>query len=447
MAAAMLPMTGLAAGDTSGTAYAVEGGKIYFDSAAGTITGADDGITSANIPAKIDGAAVTSIGERAFRNCTDLASVVIPEGVVSIEMAAFSKCSGLTSVVVPEGVTRIEMAAFSGCTALSSVMIPSSVTDIGDFAFSDTAYYNTPSNWENGVLYMGPALIKAEESLSGEYSIKEGTTCIATDAFDKCAGLTSVVIPDGVKGIGGLAFGNCTGLTSLEIPKSVTVINDFAFFGCSGLTSMVIPEGVSSVGDWMFYDCSGLKAVIIPDSVTSIGEWAFLGCRCLESAIIPKNVTSIGEEAFYGCTGLTYVTIPSGVSYISEDAFKDCTGLSVVYFGGTKQQWESLGGDDAISGTGARVIFNNYPESSIDIATGETVFGSVLDNTLTVSGDVSAASPVYAALYGENGRMISCGIMTAPSSAGVSGAASAKLIWVSADGFTPKGECMEFALN
>ena len=181
--------------------------------------------------------------------------------------------------------------------------------------------------------------------------------------------------------------------------------------------------------------------------MTSIGERAFYGCSSLESAIIPKNVTSIGEEAFRGCTGLTYVTIPSGVSYICEDAFSGCTGLSVVYFGGTKEQWESLGGDDAISGTGARVIFNNYPESSIDIATGETVFGSVIDNTLAVSGDVSASSPVYAAIYDENGKMISCEIMNTPDSADVSSGAKVKLIWVNAADLTAKSECMEFDLN
>ena len=56
---------------------------------------------------------VTSIGDYAFRYCSGLTSVTIPESVTSIGEYAFWGCSGLTSVTIPESVTSIESSVFS----------------------------------------------------------------------------------------------------------------------------------------------------------------------------------------------------------------------------------------------------------------------------------------------------------------------------------------------
>ena len=74
---------------------------------------------------------VTSIGDRAFSECTRLTSVIIPEGVTNIGEYAFSKCAGLKSITIPESVTSIDAWAFSECTGLTSITIPESVTSIG----------------------------------------------------------------------------------------------------------------------------------------------------------------------------------------------------------------------------------------------------------------------------------------------------------------------------
>ena len=80
---------------------------------------------------------VTSIGERAFYNCSRLTSVTIPNSVTSIGREAFYYCSGLTSITIPNSVTSIRSAAFYGCSGLTSVTIPNSVTSIGEQAFFD----------------------------------------------------------------------------------------------------------------------------------------------------------------------------------------------------------------------------------------------------------------------------------------------------------------------
>ena len=88
-------------------------------------------LTSVTIPYS-----VTSIGSSAFGECSGLTSVTIPNSVTSIGVGAFSSCSGLTSVTIPNSVTSIGAEAFSGCSSLTSVTIGSGVTRIGDAAFN-----------------------------------------------------------------------------------------------------------------------------------------------------------------------------------------------------------------------------------------------------------------------------------------------------------------------
>ena len=185
---------------------------------------------------------VTSIGQSAFRYCSGLTSIDIPDGVTTIGDYAFYECSGLTSVDIPNSVTTIGWySSFNMCTGLTSVKIGDSVTEIGQ------------------------------------------------DAFYGCSGLTSIDIPDGVTTIGGYAFRYCSGLTSVDIPNSVTSIGSYAFEGCSGLTSVDIGDGVTSIGKYAFSGCSGLTSVDIPNSVTSIGNGAFDGCDTIEEFIFPAG--------------------------------------------------------------------------------------------------------------------------------------------------------------
>ena len=227
-------------------------------------------------------------------------------------------------------ITSIGDEAFNNCDGLTSITIPNSVTSIGWYAFNGTAFYNNPSNWDNGALYLGDCLIRLADGYVGDYNIKESTRLIADCAFWDCSSLTSITIPNSVTSIGICAFLGCSSLTSITIPNSVTSIGDEAFKWCSSLTSITIPNSVTSIGESAFAGCSGLSSITIPESVTSIGGWAFYDCSSLTSITIPNSVTSIGGWAFYGCKSLKSVTIPNSVTSIGESAFEDCTGLTSV---------------------------------------------------------------------------------------------------------------------
>ena len=308
------------------------------------------GLTSITLPNS-----VTSIGELAFYGCTGLTSVTIPNSVTIIGDNAFWDCTGLTSVTIPNSVTSIERSAFYGCTGLTSVTIPNSVTSIGNSAFygctglTSITIGNSVTGIGNSAFY-GCTNLTSIVVNSGNTKYDSRNNCnaiIETATNTLIAGCKNTVIPNSVTRIGERAFYYCTGLTSITIPNSVTSIDDYAFLHCTGLTSITIPNSVTGIGDRAFYECTGLTSITIPNSVTSIGRDAFNGCTGLTSPVynahcfaympksysgaytIPDGIKQIAGGAFYGCTGLTSITIPNSVTGIGYDAFYGCTGLPV----------------------------------------------------------------------------------------------------------------------
>jgi len=129
--------------------------------------------------------------------------------------------------------------------------------------------------------------------------------------YSDCTNAGDVVIPSVIDGmqvtsIGTAlgphgAFQNCTGLTSVIIPNSVGGIGDYAIDYCTGLTSVTIGNSVKGIGNFAFHLCSGLTSVTFPDSVTRIGTDAFSGCSGLTKANFLGNAPSMERRVFDGC--------------------------------------------------------------------------------------------------------------------------------------------------
>ena len=361
---------------------------------------------------------VTMIGDGAFYGCTGLANVTIPDGVTTIGDDTFAYCDALTSVIIPDSVTSIGYRAFYTCKALTSVTIPGGVTKIGDNAFygcntlTDIYYGGYGIDWlkaggghdrapENAAVHFKDGLygkgacgenVDWVMTAGGTLTIS-GTGAMADCEWNSapwaraCSEITSIVIGDGVTGIGNNAFQYCSSLTGAAIPGSVTAIGSSVFYGCDALTDIYyggygmdwlevyghdqIPDsatvhykenlyGRGSCGEnvnWVMTadgmltisgtgamtDCDSfgdpapwkicrqyIKSAVIGSGVTSIGKYAFYCCEALTSVTIPDTVTVIGDDAFRGCSRLSGMTIPDTVTGIGSYAFYNCSSLPSV---------------------------------------------------------------------------------------------------------------------
>lgn len=295
---------------------------------------------------------VKSIGNNAFAGCKSLEEITIPEGVTSIDFYAFLDCINLEKVKIPESIKEISYRAFYNCTNLKSINLPRGISDIGFEVLDGTALYNDKLNWENGVLYVDSTLISAEKSIDGAYEIKQGTTLVASAAFNECYGLTSVTFPAGVTGLCEGAFLRCDGLSAVRLPDGLISIGDSAFSHCTGLMDVSIPDSVTYIGYGAFED-SGIynafnfdgnvfyidNALIrasenlsgeyaIKEGTTAIAEAAFANARELTDVVVPNSIKVIARRTFDECVSLRKVVLSDGLKVIGDRAFFNCCKLT-----------------------------------------------------------------------------------------------------------------------
>ena len=141
----------------------------------------------------------------------------------------------------------------------------------------------------------------------GSYTI----TAIGESAFESCAGLKSIVLPDGLTGINYNAFYNCTGLQSIHIPESVTFIGASAFRLCRSITSIVIPSRITTLNEDLFSGCTSLSLIVLPEGLEEIQFSAISSCSGLKELTLPASVTTIAPSAFVYTRNLETLTLLS----------------------------------------------------------------------------------------------------------------------------------------
>ena len=161
---------------------------------------------------------VTSVAIRAFKDCTELTSVVLPNSVTKIVYEAFYGCKSLEKVDLGDGLEEISShisykGTFEGCSSLKSITIPDKVESIPDNCF---AYCNSLENADLG---------------------------------------------DGLRSLGRSAFKECERLKSITIPNKVESIDDNCFAYCSSLEKVVLGDHLKDIDYEVFYNCLNISEI------------------------------------------------------------------------------------------------------------------------------------------------------------------------------------------
>jgi len=143
--------------------------------------------------------------------------------------------------------------------------------------------------------------------------------------------------------------GSVASVTNVTIPSTinghpVTTIGNEAFEGCADLTNLSIPNSVTSIGYNAFNFCASLTSISIPNSVTIIGSEVFSSCSNLTSATIGSGLTNLGVIAFSECTSLTGVYFRGNAPGAASTVFSGDTNATVYYLPGTTGWYTPFGG-------------------------------------------------------------------------------------------------------
>ena len=143
------------------------------------------------------------------------------------------------------------------------------------------------------------------------------------------------------------------------LPVRIIYVN--AFKGAQ-IKSVTIPDSVTTICDSAFSDCGRLTRVSMGSGVSGIGAFAFYNCCQLSEIEMSDSLESIGYKAFAGCSALRSIVIPATLAKIDYSAFDVCVALKDVYYGGTAEEWLSIGieaGNYEL--TGKKVHFDYSP--------------------------------------------------------------------------------------
>lgn len=240
---------------------------------------ADNGVTTAHIPAEIDGKPVLASGTH-FRDCPALTEIMVDAAQQTLSTA-------------------------------------------------------------DGVLFSkdGSILLEYPCAKDGAYTLPETVSLIGEDAFANADKLTELTLTDTLTNVGARAFTNCTALT--EIHGAVPFTYGTVFTGCTSLKSLTLAEfgdasGSVRLTQFSLIDCAALETVTIPACRVLASDVTIAQCPKLRSVVFPEleDVSGTSYFTIAGCDALTKLELPT-IATKMEGAFytiSDCPNLTTVTF-------------------------------------------------------------------------------------------------------------------
>ena len=274
---------------------------------------------------------VSKVSDYLFKGVTPIKSVTFKDNINLTEIGshAFDGTS-LTFLTLPDTVETLGEYAFGNINTLNSVNIPEKLT-IADRAFAGSKKLNELRNKIEGIripdgmfentgltTFIVPSGIKE----IGKYAFRNNKS-IAISFDGPQEGFKDVILPVGLTKIDSRAF-ESTDIGYYDIPDTVSEIGDGAFRFNPNLKSIKLPSELKALKGYLFEGNKGMKLLVIPDKVESIDTNAFVNMEGLENVYIPASVTNIGENLIANKDKVTFHVVGGSYAetYLKANGFK-----------------------------------------------------------------------------------------------------------------------------
>ena len=265
-----------------------------------------NGVTPVKSVTFKDNINLTEIGAHAFEG-TSLTFLTLPDTVETLGEFAFGNINTLNSVNIPEKLTTADRA-FAGSKKLNELRNKIEGIRIPDGMFENTGL----------TTFIVPSGIKE----IGKYAFRNNkSTAISFEGPQE--GFKDVILPNGLTKIDSRAF-ESTEIEYLDIPDTVTEIGDGAFRFNSNIKSIKLPSELKALNGYLFEGNKNMNQLIIPDKVESIDTNAFVNMEGLENVYIPASVTKIGEKLIANKDKVTFHVVSGSYAetYLKANGFK-----------------------------------------------------------------------------------------------------------------------------
>ena len=343
---------------------------------------------------------LTDIWGYAFKDCAALKSVEL-NNVRNLGSGAFMNCTALESVSLSDNMEKLNDHIFDGCASLARIDMPDKPIAVSFTVLGGTAYYNNPSNWENGVLYADGYLIAVNTDFAAltEYAVKEGTKVIADNAFSGAGysgKVKKITLPDGLYRIGQGAFAKLSNLTEINVPESVRSIGYGAFAATGYDVAANYTDGGLYIGNWLVaVENTAITSFTVKDGTVGVADGkdtSLFPSRAQKATqlSLPSSLKYIGTRSFARLR-ITELQLPAGLQTLGEGAFASCSWLKTVNLGDCAEL-ESIGAQ----------AFTNAAITEITIPAGVVSVGELVFNQNTVDLTIRCEAPEKPEGWDEN---------------------------------------------
>lgn len=331
----------------------------------------------------------TEIPAGVFADNKHLLSLKLPEGTKSIGDKAFRRCTNLTIDKLPASLETIGNYAFAECDYLDPGVLPDGLKSIGDYAFSSCRRLQLTSLPAIETLGKG-AFSQCYRFMDLDMSASKLTT-ISAEAFYGCSRLRNVTLPETITTIQYCAF-NSTAINFITFPEDLTDIDDNSFAE-TPMIAVEMPRNVRTIGSGAFRDCSKMKSVSLSPAMESLGSYSFANDRAIKSISVSCTVPPTVEDNAFN--NLRYrdilVAVPSAKyrDYLNAPGWGAFTQLSNSIFMDYEEVYEN--GQAIPEGEGQDDIDTGVAENGAY----DDIVNNITDEEENAAGDRERDNAMY----------------------------------------------------